>query len=100
MYRGIKLNACEVADYAPGSKIQLPGYTSTSKQFEIAHTFAFNKLKDHEVPVIFEIIFNGNSGLFELTQEFSAYPEECEVLLQDGLEYRILSNEERENSDN
>lgn len=30
--------------------------------------------------------------MFELTEEYTAYPLEDEVLVQDGLEYQILSN--------
>ena len=46
------------------------------------------------MPVIFEIDFQGNSGLFELTDDVTAYPGEDEILVQDGLEYLIVSNEE------
>ena len=42
LYRGIKLTASEVEEYAVGSKIHLPGYTSTSKQISVAIKFAFN----------------------------------------------------------
>lgn len=35
------------------------------------------------------ISFKGEQGLFELTNGYSAYPEENEVLIQDGLEYLI-----------
>lgn len=81
MYRGLKLNIDEVEDYKAGSKVYLAGYTSTSKNFDVAKSFAFIHLKDEQVAVIFEIAFKGNSGLFELTKEFSAYPNEGEVLL-------------------
>ena len=46
LYRGLKLSASEVEDYIVGSKIHLPGYTSTSKNIGVAINFAFNKLKD------------------------------------------------------
>ena len=42
---------------------------------------------------MFEITFTGKEGLFELTEEFTAYPGEGEVLIQDGLEYKIIDNE-------
>ena len=81
LYRGIKLSVLEVEDYKPGSKINLPGYTSTSKDIDVAIYFAFKYLKEDQVPVILSIKFKGNSGLFELTKSYSAYPSEGEVLL-------------------
>ena len=84
-------------DYVVGESIHLPGYTSTSKDMSVALNFALKELKEDQVPVILEITFKGNSGLFELTQGYSAYPEEDEILLQDGLKYKISSKEEQEN---
>ena len=46
------------------------------------------------MPIIFEIDFQGNSGLFEISEGFTAYPGEDEILVQDGLKYLIISNEE------
>ena len=81
-------------DYIVGQSVHLPGYTSTSKDMSQALNFAFDYLKDDQIPVILEITFKGNSGLFELTEGYSAYPEENEILLQDGLKYKIISKEE------
>ena len=52
-----------------------------------------------QVPVIMKIHFRGKSGLFELTNKFTAYPNEGEVLLQDGLEYQVISNDEMKTKD-
>ena len=57
--------------------------------------FASMGLGEFQVPVVFEIIFLSDHGLFELTSGFSAYPDEGEVLIQDGLEYLVVSNEEQ-----
>ena len=73
--------------------IPLIGYTSTSKHLALALKFAFSPLdsdSNNLQPVIFKIKFRGNSGLFELDDELTAYPGENEVLLQDGLKYRVL----------
>ena len=35
-------------------------------------------------------MFKGSRGLFEMTEEYSAFPEEKEVLMQDGLAYRVV----------
>ena len=45
------------------------------------------------MPVIFEIDFKGQNGLFELTREYTAFPGEDEILIQDGLKYTVKSNE-------
>ena len=47
--------------------------------------FAVSNASETELPVVFEIIFKGPIGLFDLTDEFTAFPEEQEVLIQDGL---------------
>ena len=51
------------------------------------------ELTDDKLPVVLEIDFRGKEGLFELTHGYTAYPGEGEVLVQDGLEYSIISNE-------
>ena len=64
--------------------------------------FAFSHLEsdtDNLQPVIFKINFRGKSGLFELDDELTAYPGENEVLLQDGLNYRVLSVAYRKTED-
>lgn len=43
--------------------------------------------------MLFEIEFTGDKGLFELSKEYTAYPDENEVLIQDGLKYRVLESE-------
>ena len=45
------------------------------------------------MPVIFAIDFRGTKGLFELTADYTAFPGEDEVLVQDGLQYIITANE-------
>ena len=71
----------EADGFQIGSLINLRGYTSTSKQFETALTFAMEGCEDQSVPVVFEILFLKTTGFFELTSEYSAYPEEQEVLV-------------------
>ena len=81
LYRGIKMSAQEVRNYKVGSKVNLSGYTSTSKDIGVALAFAFKNFENGQIAVIFEIDFKGNCGMFELTDGFSAYPDEGEVLL-------------------
>ena len=87
---------CEADSYEMGATTKLTGYTSTSKYFDKALQFAVTKCHENQIPVVFEISFDGNSGLFELDDEITAYPGEQEVLLQDGLEYRITANDDGE----
>ena len=42
-----------------------------------------------------KIFFESKKGLFELTDEFTAFPGEDEVLVQDGLQYLIIDNIEK-----
>ena len=50
--------------------------------------------------MVLEIHFQTGQGLFELTSEYTAYPEESEVLIQDGLEYLIHEINEEINESN
>ena len=62
---------------------------------EVALRFALNDLEEnHKIAVVFQIEFNGNKGFFEMTKGYSAFPKEDEVLVQDGLEYSVLSKTE------
>ena len=99
LYRGVKLSAAEVDQYQEGAMINLLGYTSTSQDFSTAARFAFKHLKEEQIPVVFDITFKGSSGLFQLTQGFTAYPNEKEVLVQDGLTYRVIDNSEHVHPD-
>ena len=78
-----------MVEYEPGLTTNLLGYTSTSKDFATALKFAFEDYKNDKTPVVFEILFKGNNGIFELTKGYSAYPGEQEVLIQDGLTYLV-----------
>ena len=94
LFRGVKLAVAEVDQFQEGSTTNLLGYTSTSMDISTALEFALMYLKDDQTPVLFEITFKGSSGLFQLTQGFTAFPEENEVLVQDGLTYRVTENSE------
>ena len=99
LYRGIKLTPDEANGYIVGNKTHLTGYTSTSRFLGVALGFAFMEQSEYSIPVVLEIDFQKDTGFFELTEEFTAYPEEAEVLVQDGLEYLVVSNTEQEESE-
>lgn len=92
LFRGLKLMRREIDSFTIGDKVCLTGYQSTSKSKSIAMKFAFRQLASEQVPVIFEIEFKGENGLFEMSRGFSVFPGEDEILIQDGLEYRVLDN--------
>lgn len=81
LFRGLSMFEREADSFEIGSKINLLGYTSTSRKFTRALKFAHLGLEDEKIPVIFEIYFTGSVGLFELTDEYTAYPKEDEVLI-------------------
>ena len=95
LFRGVKLTHVEAESYEEGSTVNLLGYVSTSKSYDTALQFAFNDLKTDRTPVVFQILFRGSTGLFQLTSDFTAYPEEEEVLVQDGLTYKVTENSEQ-----
>ena len=52
----------------------------------------YESIKSQLLPVLFKIDFRGEKGLFKLTDEYTAFAEENEVLIQDGLEYLVVEN--------
>lgn len=90
MFRGINIFPNELENYEQDSFIHLTGFTSTSKKFSKALKFALAECPDDQIPVVFEIFFMSRSGFIELDDDITAYPGEQEVLLQDGLKYRVL----------
>ena len=81
LYRGLKMSPEIVEAYAAGIPINLTGYTNCCQMFKTALMFAFKDCSDEQVPVVFQIRFNGAMGLLELTDEVTAYPGENEVLI-------------------
>ena len=96
LFRGVTMFDSEVDSYKKDSKLQLTGYTSTSQNFDRALEFALFDYSPSQTPVVFEIFFKGKSGLLEIDDDTTAYPGEQEVLLQDGLQYRVLNKMEKE----
>ena len=71
----------EIDSYKINSIIHLTGYISTSLDKSIAINFAFDNLQDNFIPVVFEIEFNSDVGIVKLTEEFTSFPGEDEVLI-------------------
>ena len=51
---------------------------------------------DGKIPLLMIISFRGRLQQFHMSKEYTAFPEEEEVLLQDGIQYKVTKNEERE----
>ena len=87
LYRGLQLGEDEITQYWVGAKVHLMGYTSTSLDQDIAIKFAtqsqdFSRSSSKgKEPVVFRIQFRGSQGLFKLSDGFSHYAEESEVLV-------------------
>ena len=74
-----------------GTNTHLIGYTSTSTNRQVAMSFAVDKVPPEHLPVMYHIKYKSDRGLFDMSAGFSAYSDEKEVLLQDGLEYQVCS---------
>ena len=46
--------------------------------------------------MVYQIDFHGTKGIFEMSEGYSSYPDQGEVLIQDGLQYSITDIEEKE----
>ena len=76
----------------------LTGYTSTTLDQERATRFAFNgdpsnyAEEPEKSALLLEIEFTGSQQFIYLNSDnLSAYPMEEEVLLQDGVQYKVLT---------
>ena len=55
----------------------MQGYTSTSKNRQVALDFATDDLDEGKVAMIYEIEFNGSMGIFFMSsRDFTAHHEE------------------------
>ena len=77
--------------------INLQGFTSTTLLRDTAVEFAIDEDKievddPEQQPLIVEIVLTGKLQFFYLNnKELSAFPGEQEVLLQEGLQYRVIN---------
>ena len=104
VYRGLQMTKEELElRFGIDTTINLQGFTSTSLSKERALGFALRtpkpnntSLEDSEVtvPILLEITFKGSHQFFSLnSSDYSSYPCEQEVLLQEGIKYRVCGIE-------
>ena len=94
----MKIDSQELNEkFKEGNKIHLQGFTSTTLERDNALDFTVDyenlEIDDPEKqPLLVEIVVSGKQQCFYLNNyELSAYPGEKEVLLQDGLQYQVVS---------
>ena len=112
VYRGLQIEASEIKRrFTKDALVNLPGFTSTTLSQHLALKFALNPPpKDPLQPVLFKISLKGSQQYFNLASdcasstssnsshndlEYSAYPEEQEVLLQEGIRFRVVAVEQQ-----
>jgi hypothetical protein len=77
----------------------LKGFTSTSLNIEIAFKFMFKRLREEDVPVLYQIDNLDKDGwyYFKLdNSDYSLFPKEQEVLLLTGTSFEIIQISEKE----
>jgi len=94
LYRGTSLTSSQIKQYedhvVSGKRMSLFGYTGTSLIEDIALSFAKSDLNKDKHATLYHIKWN--KGLkFCWYYDDSAYPEEKEVLLMDGMRFSVLS---------
>lgn len=101
LYRGLKMEKEEVLllKQNEGNLISTNGFLSTTQIREVARNFACKPTKRTNVfSVLFEIDCGaselGASIVFADVSQFSAFPDEAEVLFDIGATFRILSVQE------
>ena len=67
----------------------LTGFISTSLDKAAAESFAWSNNQSGHEKTLFEIMFKSWRGYYVM--DMSAYPEEEEVLLQDGTKFEVMS---------
>ena len=96
-YRGFKVSSEELqSKYVKDNLINLNGFASTTYKRSSAEGFALEGLQieddPNKNPILLKIEFTGSNQSFSLnTNEYSAYPDEEEVLLQEGIQYKVIS---------
>ena len=91
VYRGLQISKSELeTKFVPEKTVNLLGFTSTSLDITQAKKFALEQLKSDKMAVILKIDFTGSNQYFMIdSPEYSSYPQEQEVILQEGVKYLV-----------
>lgn len=105
VYRGITAGGTPYENLTVGQVISEKGFTSTSKDINVASSGAFVGTQAGNKPTLFEIkIPKGHAGLdieatykgFDIDQTYTSVGSEAEVLLPAGVRFRVISIENKE----
>lgn len=97
LYRGTTLFKHEIPNYKNlvGREINFSGFASTTSNKEVALDFATKYHTPDKVPAIFHIcLCRGTKEAYSFRMnhpDFTEYPNEEEVLLDDGRPFKVLS---------
>ena len=83
-------------NYQRGKKTNLKGYASTTLDRKTAINFALGEDEPNpeKIPVLMKIKFRGKKQFFFLnSKDYSSYPDEMKILLQEGVEYLVTAIE-------
>ena len=99
LYRGTQMQEDWTYKYRDkiGNQIRLNGNTSCSRKLIVALGFALDNLKLYHTPVLFVTAcqnFYAPKGIMMNNDHYSAYPEENELLLQEGCKVWVLHIDE------
>ena len=74
-----------------GKTLVLNGFKSCTTDETVAKEFALKaqRLNTDQVPVLFIIKYKNPKNMFEVTDDFTYFQSEKEVLLNDGLTYLV-----------
>ena len=79
-----------------GRKVNLPGNTSTSRDPCVALGFATDHEQPDHIPVLFVFLiknYQSPRGILMTNEAYTAYPDEGEFLLMEGIDVHVLSIE-------
>ena len=98
LYRGTGLKPDQLKEYqdkvgktGKDDKVSIAGFISTSQNKLAAEGFTWsNETSGHEA-TLFQIMWKSNEDYYVM--DMSAFPEEKEILLQDGTDFSVVSVE-------
>lgn len=89
LWRGAAMQDAWIKDYEEniGSSIKFKGFVSTSRNLQVALSFAFDNLQEGYLPVLLSISCSNYMGILGITVQSEActcYPNEDETVFMDG----------------
>lgn len=70
--------------------MRISGFLSTTKDRQVAEKYAWSNKQSGHLPTLFEFKMYNSTGYCSM-EEVSAFPEEREVVLMDGMRFEVVS---------